>query len=34
LPALLEWLTAQPVVDLQIEPAGLADVYHRYHPNA
>ena len=33
LPALLEWLATQPVVDLQIEPAGLADVYHRYHPS-
>jgi ABC-2 type transport system ATP-binding protein len=33
LPELLAWLASQPVVDLQIEPAGLADVYHRYHPN-
>jgi len=33
LPALLEWLSRQAVVDLQIEPAGLADVYHRYHPS-
>jgi ABC-2 type transport system ATP-binding protein len=33
LPELLRWLAAQEVVDLQIEPAGLADVYHRFHPN-
>ncbi len=34
MPELLGWLAAQPVADLQIEPAGLADIYHRYHPNA
>jgi ABC-2 type transport system ATP-binding protein len=33
LPELLSWLATQSVVDLQIEPAGLADVYHRFHPN-
>jgi ABC-2 type transport system ATP-binding protein len=33
LPELLRWLAGQDVVDLQIEPAGLADVYQRYHPN-
>jgi len=33
LPELLRWLAAQEVVDLQIEPAGLAEVYHRFHPN-
>jgi ABC-2 type transport system ATP-binding protein len=30
---LLQWLAGQAVVDLQIEPAGLAEIYHRYHPN-
>jgi ABC-2 type transport system ATP-binding protein len=30
---LLAWLGKQPVADVQIEPAGLADVYHHYHPN-
>jgi ABC-2 type transport system ATP-binding protein len=34
LPALLSWLADAKVVDLQIEPAGLADVYHRIHPGA
>ncbi len=34
LPELLGWLAAQPVTDVRIEPAGLADVYRRYHPNA
>jgi hypothetical protein len=33
LPELLGWLATQSVVDLQIEPAGLADVYHQFHPN-
>jgi ABC-2 type transport system ATP-binding protein len=33
LPELLRWLAGQAVVDLQIEAAGLADVYQRYHPN-
>jgi ABC-2 type transport system ATP-binding protein len=33
LPELLRWLAGQDVSDLQIEPAGLADVYQRYHPN-
>jgi ABC-2 type transport system ATP-binding protein len=33
MPELLSWLAGQAVVDLQIEPAGLAEVYHRYHPN-
>jgi ABC-2 type transport system ATP-binding protein len=33
LPELLHWLAGQAVVDLQIEPAGLTDVYHRFHPN-
>lgn len=31
LPPLLDWLGRQPVVDLRVERAGLADVYHRYH---
>jgi ABC-2 type transport system ATP-binding protein len=34
LPPLLGWLAGQPVADLRIEPAGLAEVYQRYHPNA
>ena len=33
MPDLLRWLANQPVIDVQIEPAGLAEVYHRYHPN-
>jgi ABC-2 type transport system ATP-binding protein len=31
LPALLEWLARQPLLDLRLEPLGLAAVYHRYH---
>ncbi len=31
LPPLLDWLARQPVVDLHVEPLGLADIYHRYH---
>jgi ABC-2 type transport system ATP-binding protein len=31
LPPLLAWLARQPVLDLQIEPLGLAPIYHRYH---
>jgi ABC-2 type transport system ATP-binding protein len=31
LPPLLAWLARQPVLDLQIEPLGLASIYHRYH---
>jgi ABC-2 type transport system ATP-binding protein len=31
LPPLLDWLGRQPVTDLQIEPAGLGPIYHRYH---
>jgi len=31
LPPLLDWLAQQPVVDLRIEPLGLAPIYHRYH---
>jgi ABC-2 type transport system ATP-binding protein len=31
---LLGWLARQAVIDVQIEPAGLAEIYHRYHPNA
>jgi ABC-2 type transport system ATP-binding protein len=28
---LLDWLARQPVVDLRVEPLGLAPIYHRYH---
>jgi ABC-2 type transport system ATP-binding protein len=28
---LLEWLAAQPVLDLRVEPLGLSGIYHRYH---
>jgi ABC-2 type transport system ATP-binding protein len=28
---LLEWLGRQPVLDLRLEPLGLASIYHRYH---
>jgi ABC-2 type transport system ATP-binding protein len=28
---LLEWLGTQPVLDLRVEPVGLAAIYHRYH---
>lgn len=31
LPPLLAWLARQPVVDLSVEPLGLASIYHRYH---
>jgi ABC-2 type transport system ATP-binding protein len=31
---LLAWLARQPVADVQIESAGLAEIYHHYHPNA
>ena len=31
LPPLLEWLARQPVVDLRLEPLGLAPIYQRYH---
>jgi ABC-2 type transport system ATP-binding protein len=34
MPELLAWLARCGVVDVRIEPAGLADVYQRYHPNA
>ena len=30
---LLSWLAQQPVVDLQIEPLGLSEIYHHYHGN-
>ncbi len=33
LPMLLAWLAAQPVLDLQIEPVGLTEVYRQYHGN-
>jgi ABC-2 type transport system ATP-binding protein len=31
LPGLLTWLAAQPLLDLRLEPLGLASVYRRYH---
>jgi ABC-2 type transport system ATP-binding protein len=31
LPALLEWLAGQTVLDLTITPVGLGPIYHRYH---
>jgi ABC-2 type transport system ATP-binding protein len=31
LPVLLDWLARQPLVDLRVEPLGLAPIYHRYH---
>jgi ABC-2 type transport system ATP-binding protein len=34
LPQLLGWLAQQAVVDLHIEPLGLAEIYHSYHGNA
>ena len=34
LPPLLAWLAQHPVVDLQVEPLGLAEIYHSYHGNA
>jgi len=33
LPPLLEWMARQVVVDLKIEPLGLAGIYQRYHGN-
>jgi len=33
LPPLLEWLARHDANDLQIEPLGLAAIYHRYHGN-
>lgn len=31
LPALLEWLNRQSVIDLRIEPTGLTPIYQRFH---
>jgi hypothetical protein len=31
---LLGWLAQHAVVDLHIEPLGLAEIYHFYHGNA
>jgi ABC-2 type transport system ATP-binding protein len=31
LPPLLAWLSRQPLVNLRVEPLGLAGIYHRYH---
>jgi ABC-2 type transport system ATP-binding protein len=31
LPELLAWLARQPLLDLRLEPLGLASVYRRYH---
>jgi ABC-2 type transport system ATP-binding protein len=31
LPALLEWLAGETVLDLTITPIGLGPIYHRYH---
>jgi hypothetical protein len=33
LPPLLTWLGRHDVVDLHVEPLGLAAIYHRYHGN-
>jgi ABC-2 type transport system ATP-binding protein len=33
LPPLLAWLARQQVQDLDIQPLGLASIYHRYHGN-
>jgi hypothetical protein len=33
LPPLLDWLARHEATDLQIEPLGLAGIYHRYHGN-
>jgi ABC-2 type transport system ATP-binding protein len=30
---LLAWLAARPVRDVQIQPLGLGNIYHRYHGN-
>jgi ABC-2 type transport system ATP-binding protein len=34
LPPLLAWLAQHPVVDLHVEPLGLAEIYNSYHGNA
>jgi ABC-2 type transport system ATP-binding protein len=34
LPLLLGWLARQTVVELHMEPLGLAEIYHFYHGNA
>lgn len=34
MPALLGWLATLPVLDLQIEPMGLFEVYRHYHGNS
>jgi ABC-2 type transport system ATP-binding protein len=31
LPPLLQWLARQPVLDVRLEPLGLAAIYRRYH---
>src|SRR5262249_6397451 len=31
LPVLLDWLAAQPLADLKIEPQGLTPIYRRFH---
>jgi ABC-2 type transport system ATP-binding protein len=31
LPPLLEWLARQAVIDLLVQPLGLAPIYHRFH---
>lgn len=31
LPPLLDWLARQPVIDVRMEPLGLASIYRRYH---
>jgi ABC-2 type transport system ATP-binding protein len=31
LPPLLQWLARQPVLDVRLEPLGLATIYRRYH---
>jgi ABC-2 type transport system ATP-binding protein len=31
LPPLLDWLSRQPLTDLQVQPLGLGPIYHRYH---
>ena len=33
LPPLLGWLAQQPLHDVQIDPVGLAGIYHQYHGN-
>jgi ABC-2 type transport system ATP-binding protein len=32
LPVLLEWLARQDLLDLRVEPLGLAKIYQRFHP--